>query len=824
MRPGSTHTNMKFTISRLFPLLLAIACSIVLPAAASAKDEWIQVRSKNFFLIGNATEKDIRKTATKLEQFRETFRLLFKGAALSSPIPTNVVVFKSDSAFKPFKPKRADGKTDNFIAGFFQPGEDVNYITLSTEGPEADTYGTIFHEYVHSLLDTNFGKSEVPTWFNEGLAEYYQTYVIEKDQEVKLGLPQNNHLLLLQQSKLMPLGMLFGTSNRALLQSGGHSRSIFYAQSWALVHYLIQGGKSDGLGKFLNALVNNVPAEKAFQEAFAFGYADMEKELRKYVAKNSYQYQIFNFKNKLIFDAEMQVSPLTDAASNAFLGDLLYHNHRWDDAEPLLTAAVALDPNLTLANTTLGMVKMRQRKYAEAKTYLEKAVSADQKNHHALYRYAYLLSKESQDEFGWVKEYSPEQIAKMRDLLKKAIAANHSFTESYELLAFVNMIAGDGLDEAVNLLKTALKLQPGNQRYALRIAEIYSRQRKFPEARAIAEKIAKTADDEEIRSRADKLADMIRQNEESFARYEEQKKQYENAVRNGGGTSGRPNLIKGNVREMTPEELEKVRASERLYSINASIRKPADGEMRALGSIEKIECKGGKVLFAVKTDSESFLLSSKDFQGLELNTYAETPMGEVGCGGGLAQLRAVLTYKPAPDQKVATRGELVAVDFVPANFRFIEIRDAPNMISEGEVVETATTVVNPPPSVNGAPSDQNAVRRKMMLDSIKQNLRPPAAGEVRALGFIEKSECTSKGMFFYFKVGAARPLRLSANPSRQPQIRAYTNDIEGLQIGCGMKAVDAPVLFTYAANSDPKAKTAGEVVSLEFVPKGFALD
>ena len=67
-------------------------------------------------------------------------------------------------------------------------------------------------------------------------------------------------------------------------------------------------------------------------------------------------------------------------------------------------------------------------------------------------------------------------------------------------------------------------------------------------------------------------------------------------------------------------------------------------------------------------------------------------------------------------------------------------------------------------------------------------------------------------------------LRLAAHPSRQPQIRGSTLDIEGLQFGCGMKAVDLPVVFTYTANSDPKAKTAGEIVSLEFVPKGFVLD
>jgi endonuclease III len=184
-----------------------------------------------------------------------------------------------------------------------------------------------------------------------------------------------------------------------------------------LVHYLMQTGKSEGLGKFINSLAKDVPAEKAFQDAFQIGYADMEKELRKYIGKGSYQYQIFSFKYKLVFDAEMQVSALREAESNAYLGDLLYHGGRYDDAEPLLTTAVSADPNLTLANTTLGMVKMRQRKFPEAKTYLEKAVSADQKNHHALYRYAYLLSRENQDEFGFVSEFPAEKAAKIGEIL-----------------------------------------------------------------------------------------------------------------------------------------------------------------------------------------------------------------------------------------------------------------------------------------------------------------------------------------------------------------------------------------------------------------------
>ncbi|MEP6849842.1 MAG: hypothetical protein ABI999_13380 [Acidobacteriota bacterium] len=47
-------------------LLLIIAACAALAVPVLAKDEWLQVRSKNFFLIGNASEKEIRKVATRL--------------------------------------------------------------------------------------------------------------------------------------------------------------------------------------------------------------------------------------------------------------------------------------------------------------------------------------------------------------------------------------------------------------------------------------------------------------------------------------------------------------------------------------------------------------------------------------------------------------------------------------------------------------------------------------------------------------------------------------------------------------------------------------
>lgn len=799
----------------VFVSLFFAAFLAFLPNTVSAKDEWLQVRSKNFFLIGNAPEKDIRNVATRLEQFRESFRLIFGAGMLNASVPTTVVVFKSASSYKPFKPKRSDGKTDNFVAGYFQPGEDVNYVTLSTDGTDEDTFGTIYHEYVHFLLNTTFGKSEVPPWFNEGLAEYYQTFAIEKDQIVKLGMHQDSHILLLRENKLISLGTFFNINNRTLHQNGNHSKSIFYAQAWALIHYLTLNQKAAGLKKFLALSMANKPAEHAFQEAFGIGYAEMEKELRKYVGMGSFKYMQVPLKAKLVFDAEMHVSPLDDADSNAYLGDLLYHTHRVDDAEPLLKSALAMKPDSSMANTTLGMVKIDQRKFDEAQGYLEKAIAQDQKNHLALYRYAFLLSREGRDEFGYVQKFETATAAKMRQLLKKAIALSPTFTESYELLAFVNLVNNEELDDAVLSLNSALKYQPGNARYAMRIAEIYLRQDKFKEAAAIAEKLAKSTDDDEVRSRATQLANDIKQREEMMAQYEQARKHYESRPASGtsGGSGGERVLLTKRPGEAKPSAEQISRSSEefRIRAMNQSLRALEAGEKQVLGRIAKIDCKGG-VTYSIKTDTETFQLTSKDFQTLSIITFIpDAGDNEVGCNSNLASANAVISYRPGTFEKSASRGELVAVEFVPTNFRFVDLKaEAPPPTFE---VEEAG-----PPQTEGDFAER---RRRAMMDAIRDRIRKPSEGEKREIGFIERSECTNKGAFIHIKAGT-QILKLVYPETTF--MGGYTPEVEGVQLGCGMKSVDIPVVFIFKPSANAKAKAVGELVSLEFVPKSFTLN
>jgi len=229
----------------VFPLAVTLCLLAVVSQhnPVAAKDNWISLRTKNFFLIGNANEKEIRQVALKLEQFREAFTIIFPKIRFNSAVPTTVVVFKSNSSYAPFKPNAN-------TAGYFQPGPDVNYITLTTDvgnnDPDAikltgsqDAFTVIFHEYTHLLVNNTF--ENAPLWFNEGLAEYYSTFKMADDQKFALGTPIGNHVYLLRDSKMLPLQTLFAVDHKSPHYNESRKQGIFYAQSWALLHYMLIG-------------------------------------------------------------------------------------------------------------------------------------------------------------------------------------------------------------------------------------------------------------------------------------------------------------------------------------------------------------------------------------------------------------------------------------------------------------------------------------------------------------------------------------------------------------------------------------------------------
>src|ERR1041385_5524051 len=468
---GRGLTMNGFTLraaATLLALLLPVAVHSQTPRP---KDTWTKVTTKNFTLVGNASEKEIRQVGTQLEQFREVFTRLLSLAKFDSPIPTTVIVFKNMAAYKPFNPK-------GFYA-YFQKGPDVNYVTLTADARKT-AFAVIYHEYVHIMLNNT--AANVPVWFHEGLAEYYSTFLIEDDRKVHVGELIEGHLQTLRQGKLFPLAKLFAVNHDSADYNERDKSGMFYAEAWALVHYLMLGNSGqrvDQLGKYLELIAAHTRIEEAFKLAFKIEMVTLEKELKRYVESDTFRMQFATFHKKLEFDKEFTSSPLTEAEGEAYLGDLALHINDLVLAENHLQQALALDPKLNRAHTSLGMVRVRQERFTEAQHALAQAVTDPSSNYLTHYYYAYALSKEGAGPMGTASSYPPETIRIMRTELRRAIELNPDYPESYYLLAFVHIVASEQMDEAAELLNKAIKLSPGRQDLVMELGQLYLRLEKF---------------------------------------------------------------------------------------------------------------------------------------------------------------------------------------------------------------------------------------------------------------------------------------------------------------------------------------------------------
>jgi tetratricopeptide (TPR) repeat protein len=629
-----------------------LACLFALPAqTASAKDAWTSVRTKNFFLIGNATEKEIRRVATRLEQFRHVFSQLLPQANLASPAPTTVVVFKSDSAYTPFKPVY-NGKPAKWVAGYFQAGDDVNYITLTSEKyGEDNPYAPIFHECAHFIVNNNLG--DPPLWFNEGLAEYYSTFDISNgDKKVTLGVPVRNHVYLLRE-RFMPLRDLLHVTHGSPAYNEGDKNGVFYAQSWALVHYLLQGNKGQRvaqLGRFSSLVAAGESVEESFRQAFRTDFKTMERELQTYVRNSTYQVQVFSLAKPLVFDAEMRAAPLSEGEALGYLGDLLLHTNRLDEADALLRRALDLAPDSAQAHASLGMVRVRQGRFAEAEAEMKRAVEANSQNYLAHYYYADAVFRKTAGYGRPVTPFPAEDARLMRAELSRAIELNPSFAESYYQLAFVSLVTGEGLDEAARLLAQARLLAPNRHRYTLLLAQIQMHKRDYVAAQQLLEPVSRSATaDTRERGEAQSMLATVRMIEDGIARHGR-----EGVATGGGGAAGA-----GGAQQATAAAVEAVE------NMKPLLRRRANGE-QVRGTLTRIDCPGGLVVVLnVRVGDRVLRLRAESFQRAEFKSYVPGMTGTaLGCGVRDPENLVYVTFRRATEPKPKFDGELLAVDFV----------------------------------------------------------------------------------------------------------------------------------------------------------------
>ena len=444
---------------RLFALPLAL-CAI----AASAGDKppsWLQVSSPHFTVFSNASEKQARHIADQFERMRLLFQAGFPKLNVDPAVPIVVIAVKDNKDFRTLEPEAYLAKGQLQLAGLFLRAPDKNFVLLRLDANGEHPYATIYHEYTHLMFSS--AEEWLPLWLNEGMAEFYEnTDIREKD--TVLGEPSRDNILWLRQNRLLPLTTLLTVDHNSPYYHEEQKGSIFYAESWALTHYLHvkdMENNTHRVADYVALVSNHVDAVTAATRAFG-DLKQLQSALESYIVQANFQ--AFRVEKRLeLNDTILNSHPIPETEANAVRADFLAYNQREKDARSLLDQVLKDDPNNTLAHETMGYLEFRAGHLEEAQKSYEQAVKLSSQSFLANYYFASIAMN---------REPSGDLDGEIETCLEKAIKLNPAFAPSYDRLGVFYGMRHKDLDHAHLLVLQAVQIDPANVFYRINAANI----------------------------------------------------------------------------------------------------------------------------------------------------------------------------------------------------------------------------------------------------------------------------------------------------------------------------------------------------------------
>jgi hypothetical protein len=601
-------------------------CLCVAMAATPAAAQWRRLDTPNFVVIGDVSAGELRSAGARFEGFREAVGSYLRNQLTTSVVPTVVVVFSSDGAFNPFKP-RFQGKRVE-VDGIFLPGRYVNYIAL-VNGHDEERQRVIMHEFAH-LLVSNSGL-DVPLWLNEGLAEYYSTLTITPaGTEAVVGGLIQNHLDRLNDTKLMPLEELLTMTHQSPLYNEGSRRSVFYAQSWALAH-LLQNGKPDrskALNAYLARASSGMPPLEAWKEAF--GSADIMRELEQYIRRLLFTALRFKLSGKAANLSGVQAVEMPRTEADAYLGHVLVQLDELDDAAARFASVEKRDPANVRARVGAALLDQHRDRVAESATRLKGLAAPDD------WFLAYLAGQAT----AALVEHSllpptADTSAAVRAMFTPAVQSGREFPAIAATMTQIEMSGSGRLStETRAALERARTAAPGQVEFHLMYAQVLARDGDFAAAREVLGPLLTPRHPLRVRDVARRLMGILADAELGKA-----------------PATNRVEMPTGR------ETVDREPVTRPLY------RETKPGETRIEGDLTAIECVTGKgITFHVKTTERVELFTVKTFDEVDFITYRDDLKGSIGCGPSKTAMPVLLTWRAgtSPDTRAP-----VAIEFLP---------------------------------------------------------------------------------------------------------------------------------------------------------------
>lgn len=227
-------------------------------------------RTEHYLIRSDLDERVCRNAGKLLEASLKHYQtyLVRPTASQADTAPFEVYIFSGKAGFESYC-RGALGSTPVHCAGLYSPL--LKQLLIWNQSDHASTLRTIRHEGLHQYVDSV--TDSVPTWLNEGLAEYFEVSTTRLGVPGKgLVLPRNLRALRAMRRSTVPFSTLARMSHARFYQRS----QVLYPLSWAWVHFFRHGSKANRA--VFEAMLDGCSAGRPWLEVMRESLQDVDLE------------------------------------------------------------------------------------------------------------------------------------------------------------------------------------------------------------------------------------------------------------------------------------------------------------------------------------------------------------------------------------------------------------------------------------------------------------------------------------------------------------------------------------------------------------------
>jgi hypothetical protein len=528
-------------------LLPAMLLGVILaaPAPAAEPSPWLEIHSTHYRVITDAGEKKGKEVALRFEQMRAIFATLLMKERLNEPVPLTILAFRNDKNYYQTAPQHQGQPIE--APGFFLPGEDQNFIVLNLF--EEESWRAVAHDFAHLLLNYNYpakADGSSPGWFDEGLAEYFSSIRLD-DKKYEIGgdpelapvftqdllenqretrNPPKSLVELLSGQVWLTLPDLLTMKHDTSTYTEGTHHTLFYAQSWMTMHYLLHEKKLPETGTYFDLVENqHVPVEQAIEKAYGVSSGQFDLAVKAYFHSPALQPlflaldaskqpgtqpnppQVYDFPEIVKPEGSaITAKAIPEVDARALTAEVKIrvpdrHAVALQELQALATAPnpaparvtttrdnqnsapLVAVPGNEIAHRALAWDHLQRGEFDAAAEELGEAAILNQGDMWLRYYLSVMKYRVAQS-----KHTDMQGLPNMMQDLRAVLDWYPEFAEADDLLAIART-EGGGPVAAMQAERAAIQLSPRNQQYLYHLAEIYIADKKWDAARTLLERL-----------------------------------------------------------------------------------------------------------------------------------------------------------------------------------------------------------------------------------------------------------------------------------------------------------------------------------------------